>query len=189
MTVGLMGAARGAEEQRRLPISLDAASSDVDYRSNRVRFRDVTVSQGDTTVQADRAEATGLDFADSRWVFEGNVRIRVELRGALRSDRAIVEFKDNRIDRATITGAPAQFEQQREQADVMARGRAGTIQYTVADGAVKLSEQAWLSDGRNEITGPVLVYNIREERVQAAGEPGGSERVRITINPPGEKRP
>ncbi|MGH8285142.1 MAG: LptA/OstA family protein, partial [Steroidobacteraceae bacterium] len=48
---------------------------------------------------------------------------------------------------------------------------------------VRLSEDAWLTDGRNEITGPVLVYDIREQRVQAAGEPGGEERVRITINP------
>lgn len=177
-------AAAGAEQTRRqLPIDLEAASTDVDYRSDKVRFRDIVVSQGDTTVQAERAEATGLDFDDSEWVFEGDVHIRVEQRGTLRSDRAIVEFTDNRIARATITGSPAQFEQQRPESDLMARGRAGAIEYSVADGTVRLSEEAWLTDGRNEITGPLLVYDVRAQRVLAAGEPGGSERVRITINP------
>jgi lipopolysaccharide transport protein LptA len=177
-------AASGATQgKRQLPIDLNAASTDVDYRSNRVRFRDVVVSQGQTSVQAERAEATGLDFEDSRWVFEGDVRIRVEQRGTLRSERAIVEFTDNQIARATITGAPAEFEQQSADSNAMARGRAGSIEYAVIDGTVRLSQDAWLTDGRNEITGPVLVYNIREARVQAASEPGGEQRVRITINP------
>ena len=183
MLAALSLPAVSAQEKRQLPIDLEAASTDVDYRGNRVRFRDVVVSQGATSVRAERAEATGLDFEDSTWTFEGDVRITVESRGALRSDRAIVEFTDNRIARARIIGTPAEFEQQRSVADVMARGRAGTIEYTVDDGMVRLSENAWLSDGRNEITGPVLVYDIRAERVQAAGEPGGDERVRITINP------
>ena len=179
----VLATSAATQDKRQLPIDLDAASTDVDYRSNRVRFRDVTVSQGQTSVQAERAEATGLDFEDSRWVFEGNVRIRVEQRGTLRSERATVEFTDNQIARATITGTPAEFDQQRADSNVMARGRAGSIEYSVADGTVRLSQDAWLTDGRNEITGPVLVYNIREQRVQAAGEPGGDQRVRITINP------
>jgi lipopolysaccharide transport protein LptA len=187
MLAALLAQASVAQERRQLPIDLNAASTDVDYKANRVRFRDVVISQGDTTVQAERAEATGLDFEDSRWIFEGDVRIHVEQRGTLRSDRAIVEFTDNRIARATITGEPAQFEQQRAESNIMARGRAGSIEYAVADGTVRLSENAWLTDGRNEINGPVLVYDIRAQRVQAAGEPGGDQRVRITINPSEEK--
>ena len=183
MLAALLAIAASAQDRHQLPISLDAASSDVDYRSNRVRFKDVTITQGDTTVQAERAEATGLDFADSRWVFEGRVRIRVPQQGELRSERAVVEFKANRIERATIKGQPAEFEQQRVGSDLMARGRAGAIEYEVEQGTVKLTEEAWLTDGRNEITGPLLIYNIRDQRVQAATEPGGKERVRITINP------
>jgi lipopolysaccharide transport protein LptA len=183
MLAALLAVAASAQDRRQLPISLDAASSDVDYRSNRVRFRDVTITQGETTVQAERAEATGLDFADSRWVFEGRVRISVPEQGELRSERAVVEFKANRIERATIKGQPAEFEQQRVDSDLMARGRAGAIEYEVEGGTVKLTEDAWLTDGRNEITGPVLVYNIRAQRVQAITEPGAKQRVRITINP------
>jgi lipopolysaccharide transport protein LptA len=189
MLAALLALAASAQDRRQLPISLDAASSDVDYRSNLVRFKDVTITQGDTTVQAERAEATGLEFADSRWVFEGRVRIRVPEQGELRSERAVVEFKANRIERATITGTPAEFEQQRTDSDLMARGRAGAIEYNVQGGTVRLTQEAWLSDGRNEITGPLLVYNIRAQRVQAATEPGDKQRVRITINPPTTEAP
>ena len=43
-----------------LPINLDAQSSDFDYRNNLLLFRHVKISQGDTSVQADEATATGL---------------------------------------------------------------------------------------------------------------------------------
>src|SRR5213082_3651465 len=83
------------------PINLDAASTEVDYRTNTLVFRDVVRSEGSTRVQAEHARATGLNFANSRWTFEGKVRIDGEQHGALRSDQATVEFRDNRIARAT----------------------------------------------------------------------------------------
>ncbi|HEY0767523.1 MAG TPA: lipopolysaccharide transport periplasmic protein LptA [Steroidobacteraceae bacterium] len=167
------------------PITVDAASSEVDYRTNTVVFSEVVIAQGSTRVQADHAHATGLNFANSRWTFEGKVRIDAEQHGNLRSDQATVEFRGNRIARATITGKPAEFEQQRTDSDQMARGHAGEIVYDVSDGTVRLSNQAWLTDGQNEISGPLLVYNVRAQRVQAAASPGTDQRVHITIAPPG----
>jgi lipopolysaccharide transport protein LptA len=164
-------------------ISLDAASTEVDYKNNTIVFRDVTISQGELKVEAERAEASGLDFVNSRWSFAGNVRINLEQRGNLQSDRAVVDFKDNTISRAVITGTPAVFQQRNSITDKLARGRASAIAYEVVAGTVRLSDNAWLTDGRNEISGPVLIYNIREERVQAASQAGASDRVRITILP------
>lgn len=161
---------------------MDAASSQVDYRSNTVVFSQVVISQGATRVQADHAHATGLNFANSRWTFDGRVRIDAEQRGSLRSDEAVVEFRNNRIARATITGKPAEFEQKRADSEQTARGHADEIVYDVNDGTVRLTNDAWLSDGQNEISGPLLVYSIRAERVQADAAPGG-ERVHIKITP------
>jgi lipopolysaccharide transport protein LptA len=155
-----------------LPVSVDAASSEVDYKTNTVVFRNVVISQGAMRVQAEHARATGLNFANSRWDFEGNVRIDAEQRGNLRSDQAVVEFRDNHIARATITGKPAEFEQKRAN-DQIARGHADEILYDVNDGTVRLTEDAWLSDGQNEISGPLLVYNIRQQQIQAL-TPSGS---------------
>src|ERR1700730_17273061 len=171
------------------PITVDAASSDMDYRTNTLVFSDVVISQGATRVQADHAHATGLNFANSRWTFEGKVRIDAEQHGNLRSDQATVEFKDNRIARATITGKPAEFEQKRTDSDQMARGHAGEIIYDLNDGTVRLTDEAWLTDGQNEISGPLLVYNIRAQRVQAAAAPGTDQRVHITITPHGVPGP
>jgi lipopolysaccharide export system protein LptA len=165
------------------PVKLDAASSEVDYKTNTVVFKDVIISQGAMRVQADHARATGLNFANSKWTFEGNVRINAEERGNLRSDSAVVEFKDNRILRATVIGKPAEFEQKRVGSEQMARGHADKIVYDVGEGSVRLADDAWLSDGQSEISGPLLVYDIRAQRVQAATQPDSGERVRITIQP------
>jgi hypothetical protein len=68
-----------------LPINVDAKSSDFDYAKNTLLFRKVRVSQGTTSVEAEEATATGLNFENSRWVFRSNVKISVE-GGSLTSD-------------------------------------------------------------------------------------------------------
>ena len=184
------GMALGAAETNKPsgPIQLDAASTEVDYRNNKIVLRDVVISQGDVKVESERAEATGLDFENSRWIFIGNVRINLQDRGSLQSDRAVVEFENNQMARAVITGTPAVFQQKSATSNQVARGRASAIAYEVGAGTVRLSDNAYLTDGRNEISGPVLVYNIRQERVQAASEAGASDRVRITILPRQNKK-
>jgi lipopolysaccharide transport protein LptA len=179
------GSAPPAMLSSKLPITVDAASSDVDYKTHTYTFEKVVISQGALRVQADHARATGLDFANSHWTFDGHVRIDAEPRGNLRSDQAVVEFRDNRIARATVTGKPAEFEQPRADSQQLARGHADEIVYDVSDGTVRLSNDAWLSDGQNEISGPLLVYNIRAQRVQAGASAGTDERVHITIAPQG----
>jgi lipopolysaccharide transport protein LptA len=172
-----------------LPVQVEASGgSEIDVRTNTLVFRNVVISQGNMRVQAEHARATGLNFANSKWIFEGNVRIDAEQRGNLRSDQAVVEFKDNHIDRATITGKPAQFEQKRANSDSVARGHADEILYDVSEGTVRLTNDAWLCDGQNQISGPLLVYNIREQQIQALTAPetagsGADQRVHISIAP------
>jgi lipopolysaccharide transport protein LptA len=171
-----------SKDARKLPI--DVASSKVDYKGDTVVFQDVVITQGDTKVQADHAHATGLDnFDNSHWTFDGNVRINGEQHGSLKSDQAVVEFRNKYISKATITGNPAEFEQKRTDTAEVARGHAHEIVYNVVDGTVRLSNDAWLSDGHNEISGPELVYSIREQRVQAATQPGTDDKVHIIIDP------
>jgi lipopolysaccharide transport protein LptA len=165
---------------RKLPI--DIVSSKVDYKGDTVDFHNVTITQGNTKVQADHAHATGLDnFDNSHWTFEGNVRINGEQHGSLKSDLAVVEFRNNDISKATVTGNPAEFEQKRTDTDEVARGHAREIVYNVSDGTVRLSNDAWIWDGHNALSASELVYNIREQHVQAAAEPGN--QVHLTIDP------
>jgi len=163
-------------------ITLDAASSEVDFRANIVLFRNIVISQGKVRVVAQRARSTGLDFDDSTWMLSGTVRIEVD-GGVLTSDEASVTFQGNRIVSASIRGKPAEFSQLLKDGS-RTRGRAGSILYDVTASIVTLREEAWLSDdGRSEIRGDQLVYYTREERVQAGKPVGSNERVRIIIRP------
>jgi lipopolysaccharide transport protein LptA len=168
--------------QQNTDITLDAASSEVDYRANALLFRDLIITQGSVRVVAQRARSTGLDFEDSTWTLSGAVRIDVD-GGTLTSEEAAVTFEKNRIVRASIRGKPAEFSQKLKDGS-SARGRAGNILYDMAASTVTLREDAWLSDdGRSEVRGDQLVYNVREQRVQAGKPAGSDERVRIIIRP------
>jgi lipopolysaccharide transport protein LptA len=165
------------------PINLEAASSDFDYRKNTLLFKRVKITQGALVVTAQEASASGLQFDNSEWQLRGEVSIVVP-GGRLDSSEARVTFRDNDIVRAAIKGAPAEFEQRLKENEQVARGHAGSIDYNVKESTVRLTGDAWLSDGQNEIRGNTLVYDIGQERVQAnpnEKDPGG---VHITINPP-----
>lgn len=185
---GLLDVHAAAEVRREtLPIVIDAASSKGDIQKNTLEMLDVTISQGDLKIRADKASvAGGLDYQNSKWTISGDVRIDAQ-GGNLQSDEAVVTFADNVITRATITGAPAKFEQQREGDAEPARGSANTIDYETATGNVSLKTEAWLSDGCKEFRGEQLVYNIRTQTVQAQSVPAsatnGDGRFRITIQP------
>jgi lipopolysaccharide transport protein LptA len=171
-----------AQEERPAGISFVANSMDTDFKTNVVHLKDVTITYGTMTVKADRALATAVDFKNSRWTFDGNVRINAEPRGNLRSDEAVVEFRDNQLRRATATGAPAEFDQKRADSDLVARGHAAQIVYEVGEGTVQLSNDAWITDGRNDISGPLIVYSLREEHVQAFSS--HDDRVQANVSSP-----
>ena len=172
--------AAAAPQAPQPPIVINAASSRVDYKTNTVEFKDVDVSQGDTRVTAKRAHATGVGFADSRWTFEGTVIIVLKPQGTLRSDQAIVQFRNNGITVATATGKPAQFEQQRMDSGRPVSGHADQIVYNAEQHSVQLSGSARASDGRVEINGPVIVYNVRDGQLQAVSR---GESVHMTVTP------
>ncbi|HUG04684.1 MAG TPA: LptA/OstA family protein [Steroidobacteraceae bacterium] len=167
-------AAAQEPERSKLPIKVEAQSSDFDYQKGVLEFDGITISQGEIRITAERAVASGLDFEDSRWEFDGAVRISMP-EAALASDTASVRFAKGEIQSATVTGGPATFEQRRE--DELAQGRANRIDYDLGRGAVELAGDAWLSNGRTEITGATLVYSTISQRVVSR------QQVVITINP------
>jgi lipopolysaccharide transport protein LptA len=176
---GVAAAAAAASTE---PINLEAASSDFDYRNGRLQFKRVRITQGDMSVEAAEASATGLEFENSEWRFNGDVKIKVR-GGELESSEATVAFRDNEIVRARAVGGPARFRQVSDDPKKRAQGHASTIEYDVGASTVQLNGAAWLTDGQNEIRGATLVYDIGRERVRAnpgQSEPGG---VRITIRP------
>ena len=172
------------------PITVNAASVDVNYKAHTVVYRQVVISQGNIVVRADRARTImGQDQQNSQWTLQGHVRIQAPPRGSLSADRAVVNVLGSRITRATVSGSPAQFMQQ-SKTGKPAQGHAEQIVYDLNKGTVQLSGNAWLSDGRNQMSAPVLTYDVLKDRIKGSS-PGNGGRVHITITPqalpPGKK--
>jgi MerR family transcriptional regulator/heat shock protein HspR len=101
----------------------------------------------------------------------------------MRNRISVVESEMREIMRYLEDDVRQQFEQKLRQSEQLARGRATTIDYDVKANTVKLTGDAWLTDGQNEIRGDTLIYDIGKQRVVAnpnEKDPGG---VQITINP------
>jgi len=166
--------------QTALPINLDAASSEFDRRNNRLVFQRLHITQGALSITADVAEATRLDFENSHWVFKGNVVIDNQGARAF-CDDAELAFLGHQLRTAMLRGSPARFEQQRPGGQ-RTEGRAGAIDYDVTAGIIRLSQNAWISDGANEVSGDRIAYDLRREYVTA--DSAGNGQVRMKINPP-----
>jgi lipopolysaccharide export system protein LptA len=166
--------------QAALPIDLDAASSEFDRRNNRLVFQQLHITQGTLIITADVAEATRLDFENSRWAFKGNVVIENQGARAF-CDDAELTFVGHTLRDATMRGSPARFEQERPDAR-RTEGRAGTMEYDARTAIIRLSQNAWLSDGANEVSGDRIAYDMRREYVTA--DSGGTGQVRMKIKPP-----
>ena len=174
--------ARAQIGELRLPISLDADSTDYDGKSSMLMFEGLRLSQGNIGVQADKGLASKLDFEDSVWQFTGNVIIDTE-NGQIHCETADLQFTNHRLQLASITGSPATFELRREGSEDTTYAEAGKLDYDFAAGVVEFSENAVISEGGNQISSNYLVYNITEQRINAQSAGDGSPRVKITYTP------
>lgn len=192
LAAGLLGvvsrafAAQGPNDCANAEIVVDAKPMEVNTRTNEAVMREVVITQCDMRIQAGEARFMGgLNVDNGQWIISNDVRITAD-GGQITADKAVVSFRNRLIARATITGTPAQFEQKRDDGN-LARGRAGTIDYQTAAGTVSLSGNAWLTtDGKNEISGQTLSYNVRTQSFQgrqkaSTPEPAGTGRIRIVI--------
>ena len=174
------GAGLGAElVPEGTPIDIDADYSEFDRLNNVIRFRGVQIRQGPVHIAADRAIASAIDFRDSNWTFEGNVRMGTGTAN-IEANLAVLSFSGHQLRVATITGTPAAFSHEID--GKRTEGHANRILYDFSKGVVRLMQNAWLSDGTNEISGESIQYDIEAQRVVAGGD-GIDERVRITVVP------
>lgn len=166
----------------RLPISLDADSTDYDGIRQMLMFEGLRLTQGNIGIEADRGRASKLDFEDSVWRFEGNVVIDVE-GGQIRCDTADLRFENHQLKFATITGSPATYKLTRPDSNETTYAEAGRLDYDLEAGTVRFSEQATITEGGNQIASNLLVYNIAEQRINAQSTPDGEDKVKITYTP------
>jgi lipopolysaccharide export system protein LptA len=170
------------ENDLRLPISLDADSTDYDGKSSMLMFRGLRLSQGKTNIEADVGRASKLDFKDNVWLFNGNVIIDVDA-GHIECDSAELSFTDTRLRVAAIEGSPATFELRRPGSDEVTFAQAGRLEYDLDAGVVEFSGEAVITEGGNQISSNFLIYNIQEQRINAQSTGNGEDKVKITVTP------
>jgi lipopolysaccharide export system protein LptA len=171
-------------------IDFSAQPVDIDYKNKTISAHKVRISQGNLVLTADLglANGTGVEnaFDNSHWVFRGAVKITME--GAvLNADEAQVTFKDKLLMMAQASGKPANFQQRLVKGDKLAQGHATNIDYDVAKGVVRLNNNAWLSDGPNEMRGESLKYDIVQQTIRGEASEQNNQRVHIIITPPPPK--
>jgi len=192
VSLAAVGSAASAAPAKRAPqaIVLDADSFDGGLASNKITFHRVRINQGDMSISADLGQGvqkkSGIDFDNSVWNFRGNVKISME-HGQLNSDDAQITFVKQLLATAEANGKPAYFEQKIEKTGKVAQGRANSIDYDAAKHLVRLTNDAWLSDGQTEIRGQSLKYDMLAQSIVADQAEQNSQRVHIVITPPPAK--
>jgi lipopolysaccharide export system protein LptA len=189
--LGAAQAAQAAPAKRvQQAIVLDADSFDGGLASNKITFHKVRINQGEMSISADLGQGvqkkSGIDFDNSVWNFRGNVKISMD-HGQLNSDDAQITFVKQLLATAEANGKPATFEQKIEKTGKVAEGRADTIDYDAGKHLVRLTNDAWLSDGQTEIRGQSLKYDMLAQSIIADPAEQNSQRVHIVITPPPAK--
>jgi len=172
------------------PIDVTAQYEEVDGKNKTVFLRKVRIAQGNMTLTADQGQVNGTGvenaFDDSVWVFKGAVKVTMD-QGVLNSDEGRVTFSNKLLSYAVVTGKPATFQQRIPKTDKDAHGHADKIEYDVAKGVIRLTQDAFLDNGQYEVHGESLKYDVAKQVSSAEASEQGSQRVHIIITPPPPK--
>ena len=165
-----------------LPINIDAESTGYLADESVLTFTKLNLSQGGISISADRGEASKLDFENSTWKFEGNIRITLE-NGSIDSDFAHLEFEGHQIKIARIQGDPAKLIIYREDQITKTSAIANRIDYDFQKSLIDFTGNVSIQEGGNQISSEYLVYNIKNQSIQAQSDSKDNSKVKITYTP------
>ncbi len=178
----LLAAAQVNDLDMRLPMAINADNTSIDGKNSMIIFSGLTLTQGNVSIQADEGRATRMELEDASWNFAGNVIIKIGA-GHIQCDSAELLFDEFRLRQAIVTGTPALYDLQRPGSEEITHAESGRLKYDVDAGVIEFSEQATITEGGNQISSHMLVYNIVEQRINADSTGVDDDRVRITYTP------
>ena len=165
-----------------LPINIDAESTGYLADESVLTFTKLNLSQGGISISADHGEASKLDFENSTWKFEGNIRIILE-NGSIDSDFAHLEFEGHQIKIARIQGSPAKLLIDSEDGVTRTSAIANRIDYDFQKSLIDFTGNVSIQEGGNQISSEYLVYNIKNQSIQAQSDSKDNSKVKITYTP------
>ena len=165
-----------------LPINIDAESTGYLADESVLTFTKLNLSQGGVSISADRGEASKLDFENSTWRFEGNIIIKLE-NGRIESDFAHLEFEGHQIKIARIQGSPAMLIIDRGAKVERTSAIANRIDYDFQRSLIDFTGNVSILEGGNQISSEYLIYNIKDQSIQAQSNSNDNSKVKITYTP------
>jgi lipopolysaccharide transport protein LptA len=184
-------AARGPLDDKS-QVAIEARSTDLDLKSDTAVLHHVKMSRLDFSISADTATVQLSNISkvleNGRSVFQGNVLI-IGPQGKITSRDADMVVKDKLVTEINAHGDPVEFELVVPAEHKQIKGHAESVRYEAASGCVRFLNNAWISDGQNEIKGQSLRYYMANRQLLA--DPGEQEgqQVHITITPNGQAKP
>jgi len=166
----------------KLPIIIDAESTGYLGDQSILTFENLHLSQGDISISSDKGQASKLDFENSTWKFEGNVKIILK-NGKVESSSAFLEFEKHQIKTAIISGNQAIIEFRREGENSLTLAKANRIDYDFEKDIVDFSGNVTIEEDGNQISSDYLVYNINNQTIQAQSNNKDNPKVKITYTP------
>ena len=122
-----------------------------------------------------------IDQNNETIVYTGSVEI---IQGTLRvkGDKVVVKVNDDKVEKITTVGSPAQYQQELEDNRGEVQARADAIVYHMAAERIYLNGSATLMQSGNELQGESIRYDIVKGQVDASAGSGGG-RVRMQFDP------
>ena len=152
----------------------------LDRQTNMMRAQMPRITQGDLTIVADDALATGFEFDEAgEFRLTGNVRLEVAT-AVMEADSAVFTFADGQLSRGELEGTPVSFSDTDEATQSSVTGRAGKMSYDYVARTLRMTGDALVQLDRREVLGCDLIYDFRAERVTSgSADCEGGFRVRV----------
>jgi len=134
-------------------------------------------------------EANSVEIREQEGIstYRGDV---VMTRGSMviKGDLIVIHSNPGGLEKIQVEGKPASFRQLNDLGEEIS-AQSLEMTYLADDGLLLLKRDAILVQRQNKFTSDKIVYNTREDTVQAgedgsAGKQGTPQRVTITIQPP-----
>jgi lipopolysaccharide export system protein LptA len=128
---------------------------------------------------AEDGDAVLADDGETR--LSGNVLIT---QGTLKIEAAsaTITRADGAVKKVVFEGSPASLQQEGEDGRPV-RAQARQIEYDVPGEVVTLSGDVAVNQGGDDLRGQRIVYDLKNERLNASGEGAADGRIRMTIQP------
>lgn len=127
------------------------------------------------------ASSTDGMLGDGVTTMRGDVDVR---QGTLHitADEAEVKKVDGRVQSVTFRGRPAFLEQEIEEQGIV-KATARVIDYQVANGLVTLTGDADVQHPQYQISGELLIYDLKIQHFKGSSAENGNGRIRIRLDP------